>query len=77
MEIDPSKLPYMEVQIQLQILEHIAEKGPLSQGDLALQHHLEAHDTELVQAKLSAKFDAAPRSKDVADNNEAWKRAAE
>ena len=77
MDIDPSKLPYMEVQIQLQILEHIAAKGPLSQGDLAFQRQLEARDHELVQAKLSESFDAAPTSKDGADNNEAWKKAAE
>jgi len=28
--VDPSKLDYAEVQIQLQILEHIAQKGPLT-----------------------------------------------
>jgi len=77
MDIDPSKLPYMEVQIQLQILEHIAQKGPLEGGDLELQRQLEARDHELVQAKLSQSFDAAPRSKNGADNSEPWRKAAE
>lgn len=77
MALDASKLPYMEVQIQLQILEHIAQKGPLCDADLAFERQLEARDHEIVQAKLSQKFDAAPRSKDGADNAEAWKKAAE
>jgi hypothetical protein len=74
---DVSKLPYMEVQYQLQILEHIADKGPLSQGDLALQRLLEARERDLVQAKLSQGFDGAARSSDGSDNREAWKTAVE
>ena len=77
MAIDASNLLYMEAQIQLQILEHIAQKAPLSNGDVALQRQLESRDHELVQAKLSQAFDAAPRSKDGLDNNDAWKKAAE
>lgn len=77
MAIDASKLPYMEVQIQLQILEHIAQKGPLEGGDLELERQLEARDHELVQTKLIESFDAAPHSKDGLDNNDAWKKAAE
>ena len=56
MDIDPSKLPYTEVQIQLQLLEHA---GALSGDDLAFQRRLEARAHELVQAKLSQSFDAA------------------
>jgi hypothetical protein len=32
------ELDYMEVQVQRQLLEHIADKGPLSQGNLARNH---------------------------------------
>lgn len=75
MHDDPSKLPYMEVLIQLQMLEHA--RSALSEDDLAFQRQLEARDRELVQAKLAQSFDAAPRSKDGADNAEAWKKASE
>ena len=70
-------LPYLEVQVQLQLLEHAAQKGPLSKSDLAFERQPEARDHELVQAKLAQSFDDAPRSKDDADNAEAWKKAAE
>src|SRR5580693_5253725 len=77
MDDDVSKLPYMEVQHQLQILEHIAQKGPLSQGDLALQRELEAREQDLILAKRTQSFETAPRSADGLDNREAWKKAAE
>jgi hypothetical protein len=34
-------------------------------------------ERELVEAKLSQGFDATPRSKNDADNNEPWKKASE
>jgi hypothetical protein len=77
MDDDVSKLPYMEVQHQLQILEHIAQKGPLSQDDLTLQRELEAREQDLILAKRTQSFEAAPRSADGLDNREAWKKAAE
>ena len=77
MDNDPSKLDYREVQNQLQIMEHSAQKGPLSQGDLALQHELEAREKDLILAKRAQGFEAAPRSADGADNRDAWSKAAE
>jgi len=77
MDDDVSKLPYMEVQYQLQILEHIAQKSPLSQGDLALQRELEAREKDLILAKRTQGFEAAPRSADGLDNRDAWRKAAE
>jgi len=73
---DPSKLSYAEVQNQLQILEHIAQKGPLSGADADLQRRLEARENDLVQAKLSQSF-TSPRSAEDFENIEDWKKACE
>ncbi|MGD1094306.1 MAG: hypothetical protein ABSB35_20250 [Bryobacteraceae bacterium] len=72
-----SELDYMEVQVQFQLLEHIADKRPLSKGNLALQRELEAREKDLVQAKISQAFDAAPVAANGLDNCETWKQAAE
>jgi hypothetical protein len=71
---DPSKLDYVEVQNQQQILEHIAQKGPLSGADAALQRQLEARESDLVQTKLSQSF-TAPRTAEDIDNIDAWKKS--
>jgi hypothetical protein len=72
-----SELDYMEAQERLQILEHTADKGPLSQGNLALQRELEAREKDLVRAKISQAFDAAPVAANSLDNRKTWKKAAE
>lgn len=73
---DPSKLDFVEVKNQLQILEHIAQKGPLSPGDATLLRQLEARENDLVQEKLSQSF-SPPRSGEDVDNIEDWKKACE
>lgn len=66
-----SELDYFEVHVQLQILEHIANKGPLSEGDMALQRELEERDKVLIREKRGQAFDAAH-----APDKEAWDAAS-
>ena len=66
-----SELDFFEVQIQLQFLEHIAEKGPLSDGNRALQRELEEREKSLVREKRAQAFDAAR-----APDKEAWDAAS-
>ena len=75
MDDDVSKLDYMEVQYQLQATELIAQKGPLSEGNLTLLDALEARENEIIQAKLAQTFDTAPGTADNLDNREAWNKA--
>ena len=76
MDDEVSKLDYMEVQYQLQAMELIAQKGPLSEGNLTLLDALEARENDIIQAKLAQTFDGGPRGADNLDNREAWNKAA-
>lgn len=76
MDDDVSKLEYMEVLYQLQAMELIAQKGPLSEGNLTLLDELEARKNDIIQAKLAQTFDGAPRSAYNLDNSKDWSKAA-
>jgi hypothetical protein len=51
-----SELDYFEVQVQLQILEHIADKGPLSKGNRDLVRELEEREKALIREKSAQPF---------------------
>lgn len=85
-----SELDYFEVQVQLQILEHVADKGPLSEGNVALQRELEEREKVLIREKLAqpfAKYDVPtpPITKHLdqdfpdptTENEHAWREARE
>lgn len=64
-----SELDYFEVQVQLQILEHIVDKLP---GNLALQRELEEREKLLIQEKRAQPFQDAETA---ASNKAAWETA--
>jgi hypothetical protein len=71
-----SELDFSEVLDQLQILEHIADKGPLSEGNRALVRELEARESVLVGEKLAQPFQAAePRADRELSDQQAWEAA--
>ena len=71
-----SELDFSEVLDQLQIMEHIADKGPLSKGNRDLLHELEEREAVLVREKLAQPFEAAePRADRALSDQQAWEAA--
>ena len=71
-----SELDFSEVLDQLQIMEHIADKGPLSKGNRDLLRELEEREAVLVREKLAQPFQVAePRTDRALSDRQAWDAA--
>lgn len=71
-----SELAFPDVLDQLHIMEHIANKGPLSKGNRDLLREIEARKAVLVQEKLAQPFQKAePRADRELSDQQAWDAA--
>jgi hypothetical protein len=71
-----SELDFSEVLDQFQIMEHIADKGPLSKGNRDLLRELEEREAVLVREKLAQPFQVAePRADRALSDRQAWDAA--